>query len=735
MDIYNEVYDKFEQTKQIDQGGQPDQSDQPDQSVRSKQLLTEVNRNNTSYTYEVNIKLKALLENKKDELLKNFQYVTQQYVLRSPHLRGQLIIFEMGLGKTRTSISIVEGLKAKYKILIFAAKSLQANYKNDIIKYLQLRTRGSMTETAIEKYIDENYTFISSNASNMFEQVGRTLASEEVVRADDAKFLKLLRSTGTLDGHLIVVDEAHNFFKGIVNNEQGRARKLYDMIMRSRNIKLLFLTGTPIDASPFELVPCFNMLHGYIYPSRSSGHSGGKKSPTGPDRQTLFPENWQDFYKYFISPDETTVINVDKFLDRITGLVSYYGLDIDNEGIADLMPKELPIIVERIPMSEEQYIPYVEARDKERKEASMGASKPSKGLQRPKSMRVSTYRVRSRAISNFYFPRDKNNVRVIDDSFFDKGLKKHSPKMDKLVKNVISHEGPGLIYSDFVENEGLYAVQRVLDHHGYKKLELDKLDEVLQDVKMSIVDKSPKYAVISGETKHEDRERIKKIFNHTDNRDGSIIKILMISPSGAEGLNLKNVRHIHILEPYWNYSRIMQVKSRGIRLGSHLDLAEAMRNVQVYIYLADHYKGADKLRLSEHTTDVHIYENSLHNKMLNDQFFELLKLGSIDCSTHRNPKEKSRCRVCRPTNQPLFFGNFSQDMQIRSPCEPYEAESIEAKEVDIDGQLYYYTIDNKKIGVERAASLRVFEKDTQSEGYVELKNTHIIYKKILASLV
>ena len=108
--------------------------------------------------------------------------------------------------------------------------------------------------------------------------------------------------------------------------------------------------------------------------------------------------------------------------------------------------------------------------------------------------------------------------------------------------------------------------------------------------------------------------------------------------------------------------------------------------------------------------------------------------GALDLH-HRNPKEKSRCRVCRPTNQPLFFGNFSQDMQIRSPCEPYEAESIEAKEVDIDGQLYYYTIDNKKIGVERAASLRVFEKDTQSEGYVELKNTHIIYKKILASLV
>ena len=33
---------------------------------------------------------------------------------------------------------------------------------------------------------------------------------------------------------------------------------------------------------------------------------------------------------------------------------------------------------------------------------------------------------------------------------------------------------------------------------------------------------------------------------------------MMISPAGAEGINLNNVRQVHILEPYWNEVRIEQ---------------------------------------------------------------------------------------------------------------------------------------------------------------------------------
>ena len=32
----------------------------------------------------------------------------------------------------------------------------------------------------------------------------------------------------------------------------------------------------------------------------------------------------------------------------------------------------------------------------------------------------------------------------------------------------------------------------------------------------------------------------------------------MISSAGTEGLDLKNIRQIHIMEPYWNEIRIKQ---------------------------------------------------------------------------------------------------------------------------------------------------------------------------------
>jgi SNF2 family DNA or RNA helicase len=58
----------------------------------------------------------------------------------------------------------------------------------------------------------------------------------------------------------------------------------------------------------------------------------------------------------------------------------------------------------------------------------------------------------------------------------------------------------------------------------------------------------------------------------------------MISPAGAEGINLRNVRQVHIMEPYWNEVRIEQVIGRAIRQCIHKDLPMEERNVDVFRY-------------------------------------------------------------------------------------------------------------------------------------------------------
>ena len=63
-----------------------------------------------------------------------------------------------------------------------------------------------------------------------------------------------------------------------------------------------------------------------------------------------------------------------------------------------------------------------------------------------------------------------------------------------------------------------------------------------------------------------------------------IIRIIIISPSTTEGVNLMNVRQVHVLEQHWNYVRIKQVIGRAIRQCSHKDLPLNDRNVKIFNY-------------------------------------------------------------------------------------------------------------------------------------------------------
>ena len=45
---------------------------------------------------------------------------------------------------------------------------------------------------------------------------------------------------------------------------------------------------------------------------------------------------------------------------------------------------------------------------------------------------------------------------------------------------------------------------------------------------------------------------------------GEKVKVVIISRAGSEGLDFKNIRQIHILEPWYNLNRIDQIIGRGV---------------------------------------------------------------------------------------------------------------------------------------------------------------------------
>ena len=78
----------------------------------------------------------------------------------------------------------------------------------------------------------------------------------------------------------------------------------------------------------------------------------------------------------------------------------------------------------------------------------------------------------------------------------------------------------------------------------------------------------------------------------------------MISKAAAEGVDFKNIRQIHILEPWYNMNRIEQIIGRGVRNLSHCALEFRKRNVEIFLHttlLDNSMESADMYlyRLSE----------------------------------------------------------------------------------------------------------------------------------------
>ena len=142
--------------------------------------------------------------------------------------------------------------------------------------------------------------------------------------------------------------------------------------------------------------------------------------------------------------------------------------------------------------------------------------------------------------------------------------------------------GKVLYYSDFRHESGSEAFERILIENGYEKYESGK-DDIEQLISKKSIQK--RYTFITGKESQEQRKLNKEAFNHIWNTRVEYIHIILISSSGAEGISLKCVRQVHIMEPFWNYIRVNQVLGRAIRMESHDLLPEDERNVEQYIYL------------------------------------------------------------------------------------------------------------------------------------------------------
>ena len=324
-----------------------------------------------------------------------------------------------------------------------------------------------------------------------------------------------------------------------------------------------------------------------------------------------------------------------------------------------------------------------------------------------------------------------NNIETHANDFLTpEGLQTYSPKFLHILENIKDPEyiGLHLVYSQFRTAEGIGLLSLVLNKNGYARFKIKQ--DATGNWKINIPDEDlgkPTYALYTGTETAEEKEIIRNIYNGdweyiptnianelkkiaNNNNMGEIIKVLMITSSGSEGINLKNTRYVHITEPYWHPVRLEQVIGRARRICSHKALPQALQTVEVFVYLMifseAQIKSDDAIELKRHdlskatpkvpfTSDQYLYEISEIKANLTRQLTDAIKESAFDCYIYSN----GNCmNFGDPTNQKFsYVPDYSeQQSDITVQANKQKIEWV-GKPITLNGIEYVYRRISPKV--------------------------------------
>ena len=288
---------------------------------------------------------------------------------------------------------------------------------------------------------------------------------------------------------------------------------------------------------------------------------------------------------------------------------------------------------------------------------------------------------------------------------------KLSPKMAQMLTDIEDSPGISLVYSQFRTVEGIGVFRDVLNANGFAELSVERLPNTntwrFAGAGFDKAMDGRRYIVFDAD--REKTELLLYILNgmwtnipsslqeelaaagYTDNLRGQVARVLMITQSGAEGISLRNVRRVLIMEPFWNMVRINQVIGRAIRTNSHMDLPPEDRNVQVFQYIATftakQLKDQFTIQTQDKglTTDQHIQQVAEKKDAIIQEFLSLLKMAAVDC--------RLNARLNRQTCF-AFPVNMDADAPATMPSWKDEAPIVSRKRMErakkIRGQILTY---------------------------------------------
>lgn len=224
-----------------------------------------------------------------------------------------------------------------------------------------------------------------------------------------------------------------------------------------------------------------------------------------------------------------------------------------------------------------------------------------------------------------------------------------SSRIHTICQRVLSSTGIVLIYSEFIDG-GIIPLALALEEIGFRRYynktepKTRSLWKTPPSVKLDALSMKPKtemdpnapftqarYVIISGEhALSPDNNADIKYITSEENKDGALVKVVIISKSAAEGVDLRNIRQIHIMDAWYNMNRIEQIIGRGVRHLSHCSLPFEKRNVEIYLHGSVMPSLTDNDETRE-CADVYLYRYAENKAIQIGRVTRLLKENSVDC--------------------------------------------------------------------------------------------------------
>jgi hypothetical protein len=299
---------------------------------------------------------------------------------------------------------------------------------------------------------------------------------------------------------------------------------------------------------------------------------------------------------------------------------------------------------------------------------------------------------------------------------------KYSGKIKSICDSIINSEGIVIVFSQYIDG-GIVPMALALEELGFiRHGKVPSLfnkpptkpinSQTFEPIVNKKSEKTASYVMITGD-KTISPNNLEDFLaaTNSDNKDGSVVKVVLLSQAGGQGLDFTNIRQVHILEPWYNMNRAEQVIGRGVRSCSHKALSFDKHNVQIYLH-------GTKLNSNIESADLYVYRLAETKAVQIGRISRILKEISVDCIlnieqqnfTEINMKQTVKQRLSKSNNEvkeidyPVGDKPFSFTCDYMETCEYKCRPNMEA-----------ITDDN-------------ISDDTYNESFIQMNNERILQR-------